>query len=66
MSAKLVDLDQVRKQRQRRLMLEAAAAHDLVLASLLAQKSPILGDIFGTPSGTVNDRRRPQPPKGDP
>lgn len=42
MSAKLLDLERAREWRERRLMLEAAAEHDLVLASLLAQGSPMV------------------------
>jgi hypothetical protein len=63
MSAVLVDLAQARKRRERRLMLEAAAEHDLVLASLLAQKSPMVSDgLCESPEAVTTPRRGPQPP----
>lgn len=62
MTAKIVSLNHFRAERQRRLMLEAAAEHDLVLATLLAQNHPILSDAPFQPPEPVSKPGRPQPP----
>ena len=64
MSAKIIDREQFRATRERRLMLEAMAEHDLVLASLLLQNDPILllSPALWEPRETESEPPRPQPP----
>ena len=64
MSAKIIDLEQFRAMRERRLMLEAMAEHDLVLASLLLQNDPflLLSSALWERPEAESEPRRPQPP----